>query len=240
MSDDYQKDLDRLLADLDGAGLGGYSAVLHGSAARGDHLPGWSDVNVVLILDAITPDTLTALREPLRRWQAAAETLPLLLTRAEWHRSADAYPLEIAEMQTAYRVLRGQDPLAGMTVRAADLRVALEREFRGKLLRLRQALSLHGDDPGMLGTITRWSAASILLLARGLLLLARRPVPADPQGLLEAAGRLAGFEAGPPVEVVRHRGEEGWNCPVELMRGYLGAVEAAARFVDTYSIGDRA
>ncbi len=43
-----------------------------------------------------------------------------------------------------YRVLRGSDPLAGMEVRPADLRAALEREFRGKLMRLRQGYALYG------------------------------------------------------------------------------------------------
>ena len=42
-------------AQVDAALGGGYSAVLYGSAARGDFVPGQSDLNLMLILDDLSP-----------------------------------------------------------------------------------------------------------------------------------------------------------------------------------------
>jgi len=234
-----EQTLARLLADLDGAALGAYSAVLHGSAARGQYLPGWSDINVVLIVDQLGTDALERLHRPLVGWREVARELPLLMTRPEWQRAADAYPLEIAEMRTGYRVLRGTDPLAGLSVRPADLRQALERELRGKLLRLRQAYSLLHGDGLHLGQLVRRSVSTVLFLSRGIVVLTGGSPPADPVDLVQATGRIAGFDADPLARIVTRRGVKDWVCSETEMRGYLAAVEAAARFVDHFQMGEQ-
>ena len=61
-------------------------------------------------------------------------------------------------MRTVYQVLRGADPLQGVRVDRADLRKALEREFRGKLLRLRQGYATYAPDPAR--ARARWGSQS--------------------------------------------------------------------------------
>ncbi len=235
--DDTERHINRLLADLDSTWSGGYVAALFGSAARGEHIPGWSDINILLIAAELNLDALAAAREPLARWREAAEALPLLFSTAEWRRSADAYPLEIAEMRTSYRVLRGQDPLAGMVVRPADLRTALEREFRGKLMRLRQGYALYGAAPAELTEFLRHSASSVLLLCRGLLILQGGSVPGTAPGVITAAAAVAGFDPAAVERVVAHRADQAWRCSENDVRGYLAAVERAAHFVDHSQTG---
>jgi hypothetical protein len=240
MSDKVTPAIEGFLAGLDAAGVGPYRAVLHGSAARGQHLPGWSDINIVLVFDDLSPATLERLRAPLTRWRDEAGALPLMLTAEEWDRSADAYPLEIAEMRTAYRVLRGTDLLTGLQAEPAELRQALERELRGKLLRLRQGYALLSDQPRALGEFLRHSVSSVLFLCRGLLILAGRTPPPDAAGLADAAGAVAGFDGPVLSRVAAVRGVEQWECTAADARGYLGAVQQMARYVDTYQIGERA
>lgn len=228
---------ERLLADLDKAWPRGYTAVLFGSAARDQHVPGWSDINILLIAEDLSPDALRAARPALTRWRESAEALPLLFGTAEWGRSADAYPLEIAEMRTGYRVLRGNDPLAGMQVRAEDLRTSLEREFRGKLMRLRQGYALFERGSPVLSEFLRSSASSVLLLCRGLLILRGEPMPRENAGVVEVAGRIAGFAPQAVSRIVAVRADERWRCTEEDVRGYLAAVETAARFIDHFQIG---
>lgn len=240
MNEKISLQLDRFLTELDSAGLGHYRAVLHGSAARDQHIPGWSDVNVVLILDTISTDTLERLKAPLIRWRADTDALPLMLTHVEWLRSADAYPLEIEEMRTAYRVLRGPDPLAELTINPDDLRKALERELRGKLLRLRQGYALLAGESKKMGDFVRRSISAVLFLCRGLLVLAGRKPPLDPVDLANMAGRVAGFDGPALARIVTRRGVNDWQCTEADMRGYLAAVEQAARFVDNFQTGERA
>jgi predicted nucleotidyltransferase len=236
---DVERHIERLLADLDTAWPGGYVAVLFGSAARGEYIPGWSDINVLLITPELGLETLQGIREPLRRWREAAEALPLLFSATEWSRAADAYPLEIAEMRTGYRTLRGKDPLAGAEVHAADLRAALEREFRGKLMRLRQGYALYGAAPADLTEFLRHSASSVLLLCRGLLILQGRAVPGRAHDVIAAAADLVGFDRQAIQRVADRRAEEAWRCGEEDVRGYLAAVERAASFVDHIQTGVR-
>ena len=114
------------------ASLGqGYSALLYGSAARGDYIPGRSNINLMLVIDQITPKVLRSLGRGFTGWRKAGREPPLVLSRTEWDRASDAFPIEITDMRTAYKVLRGADPLQGARVDPADLRKALERELRG-------------------------------------------------------------------------------------------------------------
>ena len=72
-------------------------------------------------------------------WEAAGQPPPIILSTVDWERSADAFPLEIADMALAYRVLRGDNPLASIAVDRADLRRALERELRAACIALGHA-----------------------------------------------------------------------------------------------------
>jgi hypothetical protein len=236
---DVDGTINTFLADLDQVWPGGYAAVLFGSAARGEYVPGWSDINVLLIADQLTPASLRAAREALRAWRERAEAVPLLFSLMEWRRSTDAYPLEIAEMRTGYRVLRGADPLAGMEVRPADLRAALERELRGKLMRLRQGYAVFPPDSDDLTEFVRSSASSVVLLCRALLILRGDEVPSAAVAVIARAGERAGFAPEPVQRVVAGRADAGWRCSEEDVQGYLAAVESAAGFVDHFQIGAR-
>ena len=240
MMPEVKERVDRLLGELDRLWPAGYAAVLFGSAARGQHIPGWSDINLLLVLPAITVDSLRAAGPAFRRWREEAGALPLLFTDAEWRRSADAYPLEFAEMRACYEVVRGADPLVGLVVRHHELRAAIERELRGKLMRLRQAWAVASDDNDQMSELLRRSAGSIMLLCRGLVILVGEAPPAEPTALVAAAARIAGFPAGVVATVVSNRADSAWRCTGEQWQDYLAAVESAARFVDHYQHGERA
>lgn len=227
------------LVQADTALPSGYSAVLYGSAARGDFVPGWSDINLLLVANRLTPETLRGLGRGLGEWRKAATEPPLLITRAEWSRASDVFPIEITDMRAAHKVLRGADPLDGLVVSPADLRAAVERELRGKLLRLRQGYAARSGDQAALGDLASRSSSTVLVLLRGLLTLQARPVPSDPLQLAAAAAAMMGIEGEQFLGVVRHRGEPGWRCSAVEFEAYLDAMARAAGFVDQLKIGDQ-
>ncbi len=211
--------------------------MLYGSGARDDFVPGRSDINLVLILEDLTPPVLRSLGPAFTGWRSSELEPPLLISRREWIRATDAFPIEITDMRTSYQVLRGSDPLVGMMVDRADLRRALEGELRGKLLRLRQAYAASAGDSAALGAVAGKSAATIMVLLRSLLSLLGRQVPADPLELATAASAALGIDSEHFLHVVRHRGEREWRCSPEEFERYLDAVERAARFVDQLQLG---
>jgi predicted nucleotidyltransferase len=231
--------VDPFLSEVDQALGSGYSAVLYGSAARDDFIPGRSDINLMLVLDQIDPQILRSLGRAFTGWRKGSHEPPLILSRTEWERASDAFPIEITDMRLSYQVLRGPDPVQSLRVDRTDLRQALEREFRGKLLRLRQGYATYAPDPKALGTLALQSAATILVLLRGVLTLIGKPVPTEANDLASAAANALGFQADHLLHVVRHRAEREWRCGATEFEKYMEAVEQAARFVDQLQLGDQ-
>ena len=239
MADRMTAVVDPFLGAVDAVAGGRYSAVLYGSAARGDYIEGQSDINLMLILDDVGPATLRALGPAFGSWRKGSSEPPLVISRGEWDRAGDAFPIEIADMRSAYRVLRGPDPLAAMEPQRADLRRALERELRGKLLRLRQGYALLSADPVKLGSLAADSAGTVLVLFRSLLVLTGRDVPLAPGAIVSAAAEVAGFPADAVGDVTRHRGDHKWRCDAAVFEAYLDAVATTAGFVDQLQLGDQ-
>jgi predicted nucleotidyltransferase len=233
------KVVDPFLEETDRALGSGYSAVLYGSAARGDFIPGRSDINLMLVLDRLTPTVLKSLSRAFAGWRKSLADPPLILSREEWNRATDAFPIEITDMHLSYRVLRGGDPLEAAQVDLGDLRKALEREFRGKLLRLRQGYATFAPDPAALGALGLQSAATILVLLRGVLTVARKPVSADAAELVKDAAGLVGFNAEHVLHVVRHRTDREWRCQAPDFESYMSTVEQTAGYLDQLQLGDQ-
>jgi hypothetical protein len=230
--------VDPFLAAADAALGDRYSAILYGSAARGDYLPGRSDVNLMLLLDAASPALLQSLGDGLRAWRKSTSEPPLVMTRAEWARATDVFPVEIVDMQAGYAVVRGSDPIAGLRVDRRDLRRALEREFRGKLVRLRQGYAALAADPQALGAMAAGTVSSVLVLCRGLLVLLGRPVPSDPAELGAAAEGAAGGNGEPLRQVVQQRRDPLCRSSAAEFEGYLRSVEQVTHFLDQLQLGD--
>jgi hypothetical protein len=239
MRESVARVVDPFLTEADKALGQGYSAVLYGSAARGDFVPGRSNINLMVVTDQLTPSTLRSLSRAFTGWRKGTPEPPLMLSRAEWTRATDAFPIEITDMRTSYRVLRGPDPLQGVRVDPTDLRKALERDFRGKLLRLRQGYTTYAPDPAALGKLGLQSAATILVLLRGVLTLIGKTVPTDPLELAAAAAAAIGFEGEHLLHVVRHRVDREWRCQAPEFENYMKAVEDSARYLDQLQLGDQ-
>ena len=236
MDEVVRRVVDPFLADVDTALGATYTAILFGSAARGDYLPGRSDVNLMLIVDRVEPGELTRLRPAFARWRKAAAGLPLLISRDEWSHGIDVFPIELCDLRAAHQVLRGPDLVAPLEPRPADLRRALEKEFRGKLLRLRQRYAAHGEEE--LGPWAGGTIAAIVLFLRCLLILTGRSAPADPAGVIQAAGDLVGFESAPLLRVLACRTAPKSRLAASDFEAYLAAVEHAAYFTDQLELGD--
>src|SRR5881296_2273250 len=212
--------------------------LLYGSAARGTHVPERSDVNTLLICDAVDEDLFARLEPAVRGWTRAGHPAPLILTEQEWRASADGFPIEYEDMRHAHRVLAGHDPWAGVTVRREDLRRQLEQELKGKLVRLRQAYVAFRSEPKRLGPVLVGSAAGFFTMLRTALRLAGRTAPAAPEDLVRQAAAVIGFPPESLEDVVAHvRGRSRLALAARDPRAaaYLAAVARTAEFVNTLS-----
>jgi len=209
--------------------------LLYGSAARGTHVPGRSDVNTLLICDAVDEALFVRLERAVRDWGRAGHPAPLILTEREWRTSADAFPIEYEDIREAHRVLAGRDPWRGVTVQREHLRGQLEHELMGKLVRLRQAYAALRGDPKQLARVIVGSAAGFFTMLRATLRLAGKTPPVPPDALVREAGALMGFAPERLAALEAHARGVGQlklapGDPLPL--AYLAAVAHTAEFVN--------
>jgi predicted nucleotidyltransferase len=210
------------------------SAVLYGSAARGEYREGISDLNVLVLLTDTRPVTLRAGSKLARAWVAERNPPPLMLSQEEWRASADVFPIELSDIRDAHRVLVGADPFAAITIRPEDLRLQCEHELKGKQIQLRERYLLSADQPAELEQLLLKSFPTFLVLFRTVLRLSGGDASRDPEAVVRRVAEHVGFDAAPLLEVNRARGGAKLDARADspVVVGYLDAVEAVVHYVD--------
>jgi len=211
------------------------SVVLFGSAARGTHVEGRSDFNVLLIVKDASVTALRSVVPAVAEWTRAGEPPPLIFSDAEWRASADVFPIEIEDIREAHRVLAGRDPLGDVVTKRGDLRFELEHEVRGKVLRLRTEYAAAAGDGKALGRLLVHSAGTFFVLFRAVLRLTGGVPPAGHDALVRETAAAAGLDASVFDWVLAAL--DGKNppalAPFDPVAGrYVDAMEKLADFID--------
>jgi predicted nucleotidyltransferase len=227
--------LDRYVADLRAAmGDALESVVLFGSVARGEAREGVSDVNLLMLLRAADRATLMKGAAVAQRWREESGSVPLLFTPDEWRRSADVFPIEVADMLDHRRVLLGPDPLPALSVSLGHLRLQVERELRGELAQLRRGIFLAADHPADLGRLLLGTAPSVATHLRAVLRLAREPVPNGTPAVIRAACTRTGASPDAFLEVWEARTRPDLYVPSDATTdGVIEMLLATASYVDS-------
>jgi hypothetical protein len=230
--------LDELVSQLRAAyGTALRSVVLYGSAAAGEYDQRRSDYNVLVVVDALDPSRLAAASSAARAWAEAGNPAPLTLTTSEWRGSSDIFPMEYADILERHRVLHGDAPFDGIRVDLKDLRLQLEQESMGKLIKLRQGLLAAGNDSDRQLELLAASRSTIMVIFRAFLRLHGEKPSTDNLAVTDAVARRAGFDATPFARVVRHVRGEGKLPASEagtVLAGYLRGMEQLVAYLDRY------
>ncbi|MDQ6871019.1 MAG: nucleotidyltransferase domain-containing protein [Gemmatimonadota bacterium] len=213
------------------------SVVLFGSAVAGEHRPNKSDYNVLVIVDGLPLDRLRAVAAVSKAWAEDGNPPPMTFTTGEWKSSADIFPMEYADILERHRVLYGNLPVEGMSVKPADLRLQVEHQTMGKLLQLRQAIMGAGGDSAVQLEVLEKSLSTLMVIFRGIVRLHGQVPSQDYEALTLAVAERAGFSPEAFVKVIRHtRGTE--KLPRErassILEEYLAAMERLVAYLDEF------
>jgi hypothetical protein len=213
------------------------SVVLYGSAAAGEHIPKRSDYNVLVLVDALSLERLRAAAVVASAWGEGGNPPPMTLTTREWRGSADIFAMEYADILERHKILYGDSPFDGIRVDPRDLRLQLEHEAMGKLLKLRQGVLAAGGDGRRQLELLMASVSTIMVIFRAVVRLEGEVPAKDNLTLSQTVGRLAGFDPTPFEQVVRHvRGEQ--QLPVNesapVLSGYLNGMEKLVEHLDRF------
>ncbi len=210
------------------------SVVLYGSAAREDFHEEFSDVNVLVVLQHLKPNSFAPISTVLRWWSHEEKLRPpMIMTLDELRESADVFAIELLDIQRSHQTLFGQDVVTAIEVPMNLHRVEVEHELRTTLLRLRHHLLLSPDNEDELRAVLAKSITSVLTLFRhALIALGEDPPHTKPQ-LLEQAGEVFGFEVTPLEAILelRNEGRHSDNLR-ELYYAYMSAIRRVAHELD--------
>jgi hypothetical protein len=219
LPDDVRQTLRAYMADV--AKLFGQSmegVLLYGSAARGEYLPGRSNLNLVLFLSAYDLAQLGEYAKIHRRWQKEGIVVPLFLTEGELQSAADAFPLECSEIKEAHLLLKGRDPFHNLHINMRNLRTQCELEIRGNLMRLRQRFVEGGGKPETAAILMPLSLTALIPAIRGIFRVTgfrvqnasdatiadlKPGLDLDPTAFQEALSLKRGIVSPGPVEMPR-------------------------------------
>ncbi len=213
------------------------TVVLYGSAASDEQIKGHSDQNVLVIVTSLSVATLQKLSQTARAWNEAGNIPPLTITRDEWRRSTDIFPMEYADILERHRVLFGSLPLDGIQVNRQHLRLQVEQEAMGKLLRLRRGVMAAGMDRDKQSQLMRASVSALLVIFRGVLRLHGETPARDATRVAEHVGQRCGFDAAPferVLALVRGRALDASETEGTLA-GYIAGMESLVQYLDRFT-----
>lgn len=192
-----------------------------GNAKPSDHL-------TMVIAKWLGANELNKARQGAQWWIEQGFPLPVFFTEQEFIDSLDVFAIEFRQMKRAYRVLHGTDLLADREAAKTNLRVQIEYELRGKLLRLRSLYLPMGDSVDKLTRLMTDSIVSFVRYMRPILEILGEAPPLGRRAAVQRISARLDLDLSPLERILRLRDE-----PVKLME--VEAQDLFAAYVDCIS-----
>lgn len=213
------------------------SVVLYGSAAAGDHAGTQSDYNVLVVTADLGIGTLTAISKTATAWAKAGNPAPLLFTAERLAKATDVFPIELLDIRECHTVLYGEDLVSGLEVDTKNLRLEIEHELRGKLIRLRQSYLLTQGKSKAVADLMTQSLSTFLVLFRAALRLFEDSVPQKKFEALDKLSTHLKFDGAvfQTVQQLKEGSKKTKDVAIEdLFSTYLKTIECVIDAVDAY------
>lgn len=173
------------------------SVIVHGSATGNEFDPKQSDINMLIVLGAMTLPMIEKSRQLQEKWMAKRFVRPLFMDKEYINNSLDSFPMEFFTMRERYIVVYGEDVLKDLRIENRHLRLQAERELKGKWLHLLQEWPAVQKRPKLLSRLIQVSMGDFGVIFRVLLHLKNLPIPRDRKELLIATDAAFGLEGNP-------------------------------------------
>ncbi|MBD3315373.1 MAG: hypothetical protein GF344_06270 [Chitinivibrionales bacterium] len=213
------------------------SVIMYGSAVTHEYTPGVSDINIAVVLtdsDIVHVSRSVAVQ---RKWRDYGVAVPIFMTQAYIVDSLDTFPIEFLDMQNNYRVLHGEDVLAGLEIGHEHLRLQCERKLRKAALHLRRSYVRCDGRERLLYDLLKTSLREIIPVFKALLVLGGEAIPRTRSDVIAAVEDM--YKMGASVISEIH------NSDKKTLRGryhtvferYVTVVDSLVRSVDSMAKG---
>lgn len=230
VTDRVRKELEEFVSQLVGFYRGELvSVVVFGSAVSGGYVEGSSDLNLLVVYSDLNIADLGAVAKLAQRWLRKRRFAPRFLSRRNLTESARYFQIDLLEMRDAHVVLCGEDVLAGLEVRPADLRWQLAHEVKRMRMRIKQQFWRAAGDARRMRQVLLQRFSSLLHLTRALLFLQGKPAPLDHEAIAAVAARELGLEADFAVRLFALKAGRWKASRVELIEAFPKLMEMIRR-----------
>jgi hypothetical protein len=215
------------------------SIILFGSGVGGDYVPGKSDLNFLVTLTEGGMEGFGKVLETVGRWRKRNVAIPLFMTREYLAGSLDAYPIEFLNMKRAYRVVSGEDVLAGLAFDPCHIRLQIERELRGKLLHLRSGYLATEGKAGKIRELIGISLTAFVSLFGAILYLKNMAIPAGKRDIITQGAAAAGIDAAVFLKCEQIRAKTDGFSAAEVQKvfgDYLAEVSRLCGMIDRMAV----
>lgn len=231
---DYQfNELVSRLKSAQGGNL--VSVIAHGSAIAAPGNPKRSDYETLIVTLRLAANDLRRFRPIIKWWTEAGYTMPVFFTTEEFGDSLDVFPIEFRQIKRAYRVLYGQDLLAGREASKEHLRWQTELELRGKLLRLRSLALPAGESTRDLSNLMTESVVSFVRFLRPIPEILGEEPPLGRLATARRVGEILKVDTAPIIRILQLRDEPRDLMEIEvqdLFASYLNCLTQVIEAVD--------
>ena len=190
-----EKKLAPLVAEVLAAHGGNiHSMHVTGSAVLPDYDAALSDINSLLVLNAMDVHLLDFLAPLGKRYGKTGVAAPLVMTESYIERSLDAFPLEFLDFKLIHKTIYGNDILQGLAIDRRHLRLQCERDIKAKLIGLRQGyLSSLGRKDRLASLLVR-SITGSMGLFRAVLAVLGKDTPLQRPDVVRAFGNAVNVD----------------------------------------------
>jgi hypothetical protein len=211
------------------------SLVLYGSAAAtvdGFH-PEFSDLNVLCLVKRLDAAALQKLSPVVAWWGKQKQPAPMLFTIEELRFSADVFAIELYDIKNVHRVLFGADHFVSLEVPMNLHRVAVERELRTNLVRLRQRYlaASANDSKAVLRLMTDSVSSFVTLFRHALIALGEQP-PESKRDVVAKLAELLGFDRSAFDSILDLREGKVKKDQINVSSVFEGYLESIKRVVE--------
>lgn len=229
IKDKFQDLIDQLSA-TEGENL--LAVVVYGSSLSAPAQTVKSDFQWLVLTRRLNAEDLRRIRPVIRGLVGQGYAMPAFFTAQEFRDSLDVFPIEFRQMKRAYEVIYGEDPLAGVEASGGNLRLQIEYELRGKLLRLRSLYLPASESPANLLQLMTESVISFVRVMRSMLDLLGEAPPLDRVEAARRIGERLKVDVAPIIRLLELRSESRGMMEIETQDLFAAYIDCLSRLIE--------
>ena len=208
------------------------SVVVYGSALTTGEQAAKADFQWLVLTHRLNAEDLRRIRPVIRGLVAAGYTMPVFFTAQEFRDSLDVFPIEFRQMKRACEVLYGPNPLEDIEASPDNLRLQIEYELRGKLLRLRSLYLPASGTAGSLLQLMTESVVSFVRVMRSMLDLLGETPPIERLAAARRVGERLKVDVSPMIRLLELRAEPRSLLEVETQDLFAAYIDSLSGLID--------